>query len=114
MNIFLLPLSGADVVSGESWQLVLLFMMKVMVWYFVTNTHKVMIALILVMFIFWSGGMNTMLTFKVLLLGVVSCQCQRDVLLAVSAQSDRDVLLSVSVQVCPVCSAEVTFSPTTC
>jgi hypothetical protein len=47
-------------------------------------------------------------------MGVVSYQCQRDVLLAVSAQSDRDVLLSVSVQVCPVCSAEVTFSPTTC
>ncbi len=70
MNIFLLPLSGADVVSGESWQLVLLFMMKVMVWYFVTNTHKVMIALILVMFIFWSGGMNTMLTFKVFYYGV--------------------------------------------
>jgi hypothetical protein len=48
------------------------------------------------------------------IMGLVSCQCQRDVLLAVSAQSDRDVLLSVSVQVCPVCSAEVTFSPTTC
>jgi len=35
-------------ISGESWQLV---MIKVMVWYFVSDTCKVMIALILVVFV---------------------------------------------------------------
>jgi hypothetical protein len=35
-------------ISGESWQLV---MIKVMVWYFVRDTCKVMIALILVVFV---------------------------------------------------------------
>lgn len=42
------PTVGVAEISGESWQLV---MIKVMVWYFVRDTCKVMIALILVVFV---------------------------------------------------------------
>ncbi len=45
-----------DEISGESGSQLLLFMVKVMVWYFVMDTHKVMCALMLVMLllIFWN------------------------------------------------------------
>jgi hypothetical protein len=49
------PPSGADEVSGQSWQLVTV-MMKVMVRYFVSNTHKVMTALILVVVLGFFAG----------------------------------------------------------
>jgi hypothetical protein len=47
--MFLHPPSGAEVRSNGSQSLP--FMMKVMLWYFGRHTHKVMIALILVMFV---------------------------------------------------------------
>ncbi len=45
-----------DEVGGESGSQLLLFMVKVMVWYFVMDNHKVMCALMLVMLllIFWN------------------------------------------------------------
>lgn len=48
-------LPGAVEVSGESWQLV---MIKVTVWYFVSDTCKVMIALILVVLFQFSWNWN--------------------------------------------------------
>jgi hypothetical protein len=43
-------LSGVDEVSGQSWQLITatLLMMKVIVWHFVRNPHKVMTALVMI------------------------------------------------------------------
>ncbi len=46
---YLHPLLHTDKVSGYPGSLSLLFVMKVMVWYFVSNCHKVMTALIVVL-----------------------------------------------------------------